>query len=204
MLANTSHPQLRRKSPALEVMLSSLETAGDLLSGSECSSLAASPDHEESFTFRSSSSEQQHGRNEKSRLGLTSVEPVDIVREILNRMHELHAAKELFAGDAKVECHSGMIRNEDKKGEVPRAAKGDLEDLLSVCSRCDIEIDSIFACGEDVAAFGHFVYSDGLSSAPQEVHYSIWASVDVAREKIVGLRWLDQFVRAEGGSADRR
>lgn len=204
MLANTSHPQLRRKSPALEVMLSSLETAGDLLSGSECSSLAASPDHEESFTFRSSSSKQQHGRYEKSRLGLTSVEPVNIVREILNRMHELHAAKELFAGDAKVECHSGMIRNEGKKGEVPRAAKGDLEDLLSVCSRCDIEIDSIFACGEDVAAFGHFVYSDGLSCAPQDVHYSIWASVDVAREKIVGLRWLDQFVRAEGGSADRR
>lgn len=195
MLATTSNTQPRRKSAALEVMLSSLETAGDLLSGSECSSLAASPVHEEVFTFRPPSSKRKRGPNEESRLRPTDVEPVDVLRGFIDRMPEPHAAKELFAGDAKVDVHSVMVCGEDKK---------EFDDLLASCSRCDIQIDGIFACGEDVAAFGHFAYSDGLGSFCRDVHFSIWACVNVAREKIVELRWLDQFVQFKGGSTDGR
>lgn len=118
-------------------------------------------------------------------------------------MSEPHAAKKLFAGDAKLEWHSVLVLDELKK-EAPQAAHGDLEDLLSICSSCDVQIDSVFACGGDVAVFGHLAYSDDSSSLPWDTHFSIWACVDVAKEKIVGLRWLDQFVRAEGGSTDRR
>ena len=197
MPTTISKPQPRRKSAALEVMLSSLETAGDLLSGSECSSLASSPVHESVFTFRPSSSVQQRGRDEKSRLARRSLAPIDVVREFLNRTSEPHATRELIAVDAKVECHSGMVFGEHKK-EAPQDAEGDLEHLLASCSRCDIEIDGIFACGEDVAAFGHLACSDDPSSLPRDVHFSIWACVDTAREQIVELRWLDQVVRAEG------
>lgn len=203
MLANTSNPLPRRKSAALELMLSSLETAGDLLSGSECSSPATSPVQEEVFTFRPQSPTQRRGRNEKSRLGLKSSDPVDILREFLNRISEPNAAKELIAEDAKVECHSVMVRGEDEKKEAAQAAQRDLDELLASCSRCDIEIDGIFACGEDVAAFGHFAYSDGSSSLHQDLHFSVWACVDVAREQIVRFRWLDQVVRVEDDSTDR-
>jgi hypothetical protein len=203
MLANTSKPMLRRRSDALEVMLSSLETAGDLLSGSECSSLAASPIDESVFTPRSQSSKQEHGRIGKSQLGSSSLEPVDMVREFLNHLGEPHAAKQFIAQDAKVGCHSRTVPGEHKeREEAPGVTKRDLEDLLASCSSCDIKIDGIFACGEDVAAFGHFAYSDGLESVCRDVHFSIWACVNVAREKIVELRWLDQFVRFEGGSTD--
>lgn len=204
MLANSPKPQPRRKSAALEVMLSSLETAGDLLSGSECSSLASSPVHESVFTFRSSSFKQRRGRDEKSRLARSSLAPIDVVREFLKSTSEPHTAKALIAVDAKFECHSVVARGKNRDGEAPRAAQGDIDDLLSSCSRCNIEIDGIFACGEDVAAFGHLVYSDGPSSLPQDVHFSIWACVDAAREQIVELRWLDQVGRAEGDLTDRQ
>lgn len=197
MPTTISNPQPRRKSAALEVMLSSLETAGDLLSGSECSSLASSPVHESVFTFRSSSLKQQRGRDEKSRRARSSLAPLDVVREFLNRTSEPHAARELIAADAKVECHSVVARGENRKGEAPQGAQGDLDDLLAVCSRCNIEIDGIFACGEDVAAFSRLAYSDGPSSLPRDVHFSIWACVDAAREQILELRWLDQVGRAE-------
>lgn len=203
MLANTSNTQPRRKSPALEAMLSSLETANDLLSGSECSSLASSPVDEKIFSLGPQPSKRQHRRKERSRLGRVSPTPIEIVRDFLEHMDEPHAAKRLMADDARVECHSAVVRNEHKDGATIPAAKGDLEILLASCSSCNFEIDSIFACGEDVAAFGHFAYSDYPSSVPRDVYFSIWACVDVAREQVVELRWLDQFVRAEGGSTDR-
>ena len=82
----------------------------------------------------------QHGHNERSRLGLNSPEPIDIVREFLNRMREPHAAKEFIPEDARVECHSAMVRHEGKKDEeATQAAQGDLDDLLVSCSRYDIE-----------------------------------------------------------------
>lgn len=199
MLANSPKPQPRRKSAALEVMLSSLETAGNLLSGSECSSLASSPVHESVFTFRSSSLKQQRGRDEKSRRARSSLAPIDVVREFLNSTSEAHAARELIAIDAKVECHSGMVLGEHKR-EALQATQGDLEHLLA---SCDIIIDGIFACGEDVAAFGRLAYSDGPSGLPRDVRFSTWACVDVLREQIVELRWLDQVVRAECDLTDR-
>jgi hypothetical protein len=201
MLATISNPQSRRKSAALEAMLSSLETAGDLLSGSECSSLATSPIHEDVFSFESQPRGRQHERNEKSRLGLRSPDPIDIVRDFLKRMSEPDAAKEFFAKDAKVEFCSAMVCGEGKKKET---AQGDLDDLLASCSRCNIQIDSIFACGDDVAAFGHLAYSDGSSSRPRDVLFSIWAYADVVREKIMEFRWLDQVVRAEDDRTDRQ
>lgn len=200
MLATTSNTIPRRKSAALEAILSNLDTAGDLLSGSECSSLAASPIHEDVFSFESQPRGRQPAHNEKSPLALRSLGPIDIVREFLNRMSELHVAKDFFAEDAKVECHSAMVRSEGQKKET---SQGDLDDLLARCSHCNIEIDSIFACGEDVAAFGHLAYLDGPSSLPSNVTFSIWACVDVAREKIVEFRWLDQVLRAEGDRMDR-
>ncbi|GAB7335063.1 hypothetical protein MBLNU13_g06919t1 [Cladosporium sp. NU13] len=202
MLANTSNPQPRRRSAALEVMLSSLETAGDLLSGSECSSLAASPIDQSTFTLNPQFSKQHQRRNEKSRLGPSPPKPIDIVLDLLDHMSEPPAAKGLVAVDANVEWCSGMVLGAHKK-EAPQEAQGHLDGLLSICSSCEIQIDSIFACGEDVAAFGHFAYSYGPTSSPRNVNFSIWACVDVAREKIVELRWLDQFVRAEGGNTDR-
>ena len=203
MLANTPNTHPRRKSPALEAMLSSFETANDLLSGSECSSLASSPVDIEIFSLGPQPSKRQHGRKERSRLGRVSPTPIEIVRDFLDHMSESHAAKGLMADDARVECHSAVVRNEHKDGETAQAAKGDLQILLASCSSCNIEIDGLFACGEDVAAFGHFAYSEGPSSVRRDVHFSIWACVDVAREQIVELRWLNQFVRAEGGSTDR-
>lgn len=203
MLANTPKHLPRRKSAAIEVMLSSLDTPNDLLSGSECSSPAGSPIHEESFTFRTPSLKQQHRRNEKSRLGLRISEPVEAVQEFLKHMSEPHLAKVLIAEDAKAECHSVMVRGEDEKNEATQAVQGDLDELLAGCSRCDIDLDGIFACGEHVAAFGHFAYSDGSSSLHQDLHFSIRACVDVAREQIVKFRWLDQVVRVEDDSTDR-
>ena len=203
MLASTRSPQPRKKLAALEHILSSLETTGDLLSGSECSSLAASPIDQSTFTLSPQFSKQQHRSNENTPLGSSPPKPIDIVQEFLDHMSEPHAAKELFAGDAKLEWHSVLVLDELKK-EAPQAAHGDLEDLLSVCSSCDTQIDGIFACGADVAVFGHLACSDDSSGRPWDIHFSIWACVDAAKEKIVGLRWLDQFVRVEGGSTDRR
>lgn len=201
MLATTPNPQSRKKSAALEAMLSSLETAGDLLSGSECSSPATSPIHEDVFSFESQPRGRQHERNEKSRLDLRSPDPIDIVREFLKRMSEPGAAKGFFAEDAKVEFCSAMVCGEGKKKET---AQGDLDDSFASCSRCNIQIDSIFACGEDVAAFGHLACSPGPSSLPRDLHFSIWACVDVERGLIREFRWLDQVVRgAEDGRMDR-
>jgi len=206
MLSTTvSNPQPRRKSAALEHMLDNLETAGDLLSGSECSSLATSPVHEEAFTFELQSSEQQqHELNEVSRLGLKNPEPVDIVRNFLSCMSEPDVARGFVAEDAKVESHSVMAGGEHKRrGTTSRAAHDDLDELLASCSRCDIRIDSIFACGENVAAFGHLAYLDSPSGLAKNAHFSVWACVDVARGKIVGLRWLDQIARAEDNCMSR-
>jgi hypothetical protein len=203
MLANTSNPQSRRKAPALEAMLSSLEIAGDLLSGSECSSLATSPVHEDVSTFGSQPRGRQHERNEKSHLALRSLDPIDVVRNFLNHIDEPEAAKEFLAEDAKAECCSAMVRGESKKREDTQVAKGGLDGLLASCSGCHVQIDSIFACGDNVAAFGHLSYSDGPSSRPRDVRFSIWACVDAAREKIVELRWLDQVLRVEGDRMDR-
>jgi hypothetical protein len=206
MLSTTvSDPQPRRRSAALEHMLNNLETVGDLLSGSECSSLATSPVHENVFAFENVQSSKQHrGRIDEFRLGVRSLDPVEIVRDFLNHMSERDVAREFVAEDAKVECHSVIDRGGEKQGEAPRAAQRDLDDLLTSCSRCDLEIDGIFACGEDVAAFGRLAYSDGPSIVPQDVHFSIWACVDVARERIVQLRWLDQIGRAKDDREDRQ
>ena len=127
------------------------------------------------------------------------------MRDFLTHMSEPHVAKQFIAEDAKVECHSVMVRGVEDKKEAAQAAQGDLYELLASSSRCDTEIDGIFACGEDVAAFGHFEYLDGPSSLPQRnMHFSIWACVDVVREKIVGFQWLDQIARAEDECVDRR
>jgi hypothetical protein len=201
MLATTSNTIPRRKSAALEAMLSNLDTAGDLLSGSECSSLATSPIHEDVFTFESQSRGRQPAHNEKSPLALRSPDPIDVVRNVLNRISGPDVAEEFFAEDAKVECHSVMVRGEGRKKVT---AQEDLDDLLASCLHRDIEIDSIFACGENVAAFGHFVYSNGPSGLIRDMHFSIWACVDVVREKIVKFRWLDQVVRAGDDRADKQ
>ena len=127
-----------------------------------------------------------------------------IVRNFLNRMSEPDVARGFIAEDAMVECCSVMVRGEDKKGETPRAAQRDLDELIASCSRCDFQIDGIFAFGEDVAAFGRLAHSDSRPSVPRNVHCSVWACVDVAREQIVELRWLDQIARVEGDRTDRQ
>jgi hypothetical protein len=191
-------------------MLSNLEIAGDLLSGSECSSLAASPVHEGVFTFESQARGRAREREDES-LRLRSLDPIDVVRDLLDRMNEPHVAEEFFAEDAKVEFYSAMVRGKDKKKRekrrgTARTTQVDLNDLLASCSRCNIQIDRIFACGEDVAAFGYLTYSDGPSSLLRDVRFSFstWACVDVVRDKIVELRWLDQVVRAEDDRPDRQ
>jgi hypothetical protein len=189
-------------------MLNGLETAGDLLSGSECSSLAASPTNEFSaLTVESRSRGRQHECNEKSPLVLRNPDPIDVVRDFLNRMKEPQAAKKLFDEDAKVDFYSAVVRGEDKRRKekrgTPQTAQGGLNVLLASYSSCDIEIDSIFAWGEDVAAFGHMACSDGPSSRARDGHFSIWARVNVVRRKIAEFRWLDQVVRAEDALVHR-
>jgi hypothetical protein len=194
MLTGTASPRPRRRSPALEVMPSNLDTAGDLLSGSECSSPASSPIQENISAFRPESpGRARHESNEEPHSSSIGVEPTGILQQSLNQMSEPHLAKQYIAEDAKVECYSSVIPREEEK--TIRDFQQDFDDLLASCSHYEIRIDRISACGEDVAAFGHFAHANSLSGLPRDAHFSIWASVDVSRARIVRFRWMDQVVR---------
>jgi len=196
MLTNTLSPKPRRKSAALEVMLSSLETAGDLLSGSECSSLAASPVREDVFSFGSHSPDLQDERDKQPYPRSPLLEPIEVLQTFLNGLSKPHAAKRYIAEDAKFECHSSIIPKAETSERIPRSAQGDLDDLLASCSRYTLEVDEIFACGEDVAAFGQLTHEIRPLGLPRNLCFSVWASVDVARAQILRFRWLDQIVQA--------
>ena len=196
MLTSTSSPRSSRKPAALEVMLSNLETAGDLLSGSECSSLVASPVQEDFFTFDlQSPGLRQHKRDQPSAPGPASPEPIGVLQQFLSLMkNEAYVARDFFVAEAKVECYSCIIPREETRST--RDVQQNLDDFLAMFSGYDIDVDRIFACGEDVTAFGRLAWPDCPSGHPKEVHFSVWASIDM-RARIVRLRWLDQTVRLE-------
>lgn len=175
-------------------MLNSLEPTEDLLSGSECSSLATSPIQEDGFNFGLQSSEAQHRYNERFDPKLSRSKPVAVVKMFLDHMSEAHVAKSLIATDADIECCSCIPLGHDL---VPsRAVQTDLNDLLASCSLDDIEIDNIFGCGADVAAFGHFACQAEPLEVSRNVLFSIWARIDAETGQIVRLRWMDGSDRA--------
>lgn len=196
MLASTLSPRPQRRSPALEAMLSSLEASEDLLSGSECSSLATTPIKEiPGFTFEPQPSAHQDQNSKATPLEPIRSEPVEVIKEFLEHVDEAAAAKKLLASDAIVECYSLLIPGDEQAHFA--LARRDLMTLQANRWAHDLQIDTIFSSGDDVAAFGHFSYSACPLGFPRNVQFSIWAKFDVERARVVHLRWLDQVVRAE-------
>jgi len=196
MLASTLSPRPQRRSPALEAMLSSLEASEDLLSGSECSSLATTPIKEvPSFSFEPQPSEHQDQNSKAAPLEPIRSTPVEVVKEFLEHVGEADAANKLIASDAIVECYSLLVPG-DEQAHFATSRK-DLKNLQAACRTQDLQIDNILSSGEDVAAFGHFAYSACPLGLPRNVYFSIWAKVDAERARIVYFRWLDQVVRVE-------
>jgi hypothetical protein len=112
-----------------------------------------------------------------------------------------HVARDFFTAEARVECYSCIIPREETRST--RDVQQGLEAFLTSCSRYDINVDQVFACGEDVAAFGRFAWPDCPSGHPKDVHFSVWATIDV-RARIVRFRWLDQTVRSGNPRADEQ
>lgn len=201
MLANTLSPRPQRRSPALEAMLSSLEATEDLLSGSECSSLAATPVEEiSSFSFEPQLSESHNQKSKAALLEPIRPKPVEVVKDFLEHVGEADVANKLIASDAIVECYSLLVPEDEQRHFA--LARKDLKTLQASCWAQNLQIDTIFSSGDDVAAYGHFAYSDCPLGQPRNVQFSIWAKFDVERARIVHLRWLDQVVQGEDLDAD--
>lgn len=85
-------------------MLSSLEASEDLLSGSECSSLAATPIKESSsFNFEPQPSESKDQNSKPIPLRPICSKPVEAIKEFLQHAGEADVANRLIASDAVVE-----------------------------------------------------------------------------------------------------
>jgi hypothetical protein len=212
MLATPLSPNPRKRSPALEAILSNLEApCDDLLSGSECSSFVASPIEEMSaFSLEPQSLAFPHQDNSKSVYsGSARQQPSELILDFLESMMSGTDAAELgnfMSSDAVIEsCGHSMLHStstcRDEKAPT-LLGQGNLDTIQARCSANDPQIDSILSQGRDVAVFGHFACSDCSVGFEQTVNFSIWAEVDVERARIVRFRWLDQVVGGAGPRVD--
>jgi hypothetical protein len=201
-MLTTSSPKPRKMSPALEAILSNFEASDDFLSGSESSSLVASPVEEMSaFPLEPQSPTQQDSKS--MRPERARPQPIQLVLNFLeNMMSETDAAGdgEFISSDAVVECCGHSMCTDWKTPTHP--FQSGLDNLKARCSAHDLQIDSIFGLGGDVAVFGHFAYEAWPVGSEQMVQFSIWAEVDVQRGQIVRFRWLDQIVLGEDSHID--
>jgi hypothetical protein len=195
-MLTTSSPKPRKMSPALEAILSNFEASDDFLSGSESSSLVASPVEEVSaFPLEPQSPTQQDSKS--MRPERARPQPIELVLNFLeNMMSETDATGdgEFISSDAVVDCCGHLIFADEKAGA--------LTNLKATCKTHDLQIDSIFGLGGDVAVFGHFAYEVWPMGVERSVLFSIWAEVDVQRGQIVRFRWLDQIVLGEDSHVD--
>jgi hypothetical protein len=197
-MLTTSSPKPRKTSPALEAILSNFGASEDLLSGSESSSLVASPVEEMSaFSLPAF----QHQNNRKSmHPERARQQPIELVLDFLeNMMSGTDAAERSISDEAVIEyCGHSMPHSTSKDTKTEA-----LNQLKATCTAHDLQIDSIFGLGGDVAVFGNFTHKVRPSmGVERSVNFSIWAEVDIERGRIVRLRWLDQIVRGEDSSID--
>jgi hypothetical protein len=196
MLANIPSPKPRKTSPALEAILSNLEApCDDLLSGSECSSLVASPIEEMSaFSLETRSPKIQYQESNLANSGSARPQPIELVLNFLeNMMSETNAAEGFIFSDAIIEC-CGHSMSADRKTPTHLVHQSGLDKLKTRCSAHDLQIDSVFGQDGDVAVFGHFAQEARPMGVERTVNFSIWAEADVERGRIVRFRWLDQIV----------